>query len=368
MEASKEWIKSSCFVMLDNGNLVILDEQYNPMWESFKEPTDTILPGQTLYRNTTIRSRQSDTNYSKGRFQLAFQYDGNLVLYSLSMPSEIRGKAYFSSWTVNLATQLNFTEAGYMYVQNALLTNWFNVFKKNPGSNETFYFITRIDHDGVFRLYKHLRKEDTTSGGSSPASWTEVNGIPDNICEAFVNYANGDHWPVSDNNFLQGSAVDEATCRQLCLDDCLCVVAVYDDKGKSCWKTKYPLSNGRQNPDITRIALIEVPKGGSDMKGKSDKKGESMVVILAVLLSSSAFLNILFFLASFVVSFYIYHKKVNMPWNIDSTLAINVRSYTYKELEQATMGFKQILGKGAFGTVYKGVLASDSKIFVAVKK
>ena len=57
-----------------------------------------------------------------------------------------------------------------------------------------------------------------------------------------------------------------------------------------------------------------------------------------------------------------------MPWNIDSTLATNVRRYTYKELGQATMGFKQILGKGAFGTVYKGVLASDSKIFVAVKK
>ena len=311
--------KSSCFVMLDNGNWVILDEQYNPMWESFKEPIDTILPGQTLYKNTTLRSRQSDTSYSKGRFQLVFQSDGNLVLYSLSMPSEILGKAYFSSWTVNLATQLNFTEAGYMYVQDVILTNWFDVFKKNPGSNETFYHMARIDHDGVFRLYKHLRKEDTTSGGSSPASWTEVNGIPDNICDAFVNYANGGgfcgpnsictkesgyshascscpvgfsaldqsdywtgckpnftlsnchngreankefeivkltntDWPVSDNNFLKGSAVDEATCRQLCLNECLCVVAVYDDKDKSCWKTKYPLSNGRKNTNITRIS------------------------------------------------------------------------------------------------------------------
>uniref|UniRef100_A0A7N2R284 Receptor-like serine/threonine-protein kinase n=1 Tax=Quercus lobata TaxID=97700 RepID=A0A7N2R284_QUELO len=379
--------KSSCFVMLDNGNLVILDEQYNPMWESFKEPTDTILPGQTLYRNTTLRSRQPDTNYSKGRFQLAFQSDGNLVLYSLSMPSEILGKAYFSSWTVNLATQLNFTEAGYMYVQNAILTNWFNVFKKNPGSNETFYHMARIDHDGVFRLYKHLGKEDTTSGGSSPTSWTEVNGIPDNICDAFVNYANGGgfcgpnsictkesgyshascscpvgfsaldqsdywtgckpnftlnchngreankefeivkltntDWPVSDNNFLKGSAVDEATCKQLCLNDCLCVVAVYDDKDRSCWKTKYPLSNGRKNTNITRIALIKLPKGhGSDMKASQIRK----------------------------------HTR-----NKCEKLYI-------KELGQATMGFKQILGKGAFGTVYKGVLASDSKIFVAVKK
>ena len=109
--------------MLDNGNLVILDEQYNPMWGSFKEPTETILSGQTLYRNTTRTSRQSDTNYSKGHFQLAFQSDGNLVLYSLSMPSEILGKAYFSSWTINLETQLNFTEAKYMYVQNAILTD-----------------------------------------------------------------------------------------------------------------------------------------------------------------------------------------------------------------------------------------------------
>ncbi|KAK7842814.1 G-type lectin S-receptor-like serine/threonine-protein kinase LECRK1 [Quercus suber] len=48
--------KSSCFVMLDNGNLVILDEQYNSIWESFKEPTDTILPGQILPMNTTLRS------------------------------------------------------------------------------------------------------------------------------------------------------------------------------------------------------------------------------------------------------------------------------------------------------------------------
>ena len=66
--------------------------------------------------------------------------------------------------------------------------------------------------------------------------------------------------------------------------------------------------------------------------------------------------------------YYLYHKKKKFPWNIDSILAANVRSYTYKELEEATRGFKQTVGKGAFGTVYKGVLPSDSKRFVAVKK
>ena len=39
--------KPSCIAMLDNGNLVIRDKYNNPIWESFKEPTDTILPGYT---------------------------------------------------------------------------------------------------------------------------------------------------------------------------------------------------------------------------------------------------------------------------------------------------------------------------------
>ncbi|KAL0006627.1 hypothetical protein SO802_008129, partial [Lithocarpus litseifolius] len=45
---------SSCAAIQDNGNLVILDENYNSVWESFREPTDTILPGQILYMNTTL--------------------------------------------------------------------------------------------------------------------------------------------------------------------------------------------------------------------------------------------------------------------------------------------------------------------------
>ena len=63
-----------------------------------------------------------------------------------------------------------------------------------------------------------------------------------------------------------------------------------------------------------------------------------------------------------------HRKRLNSRWNIDSTLATNVRSYTYKELEEATRGFRQTVGKGAFRTVYKGVLPSDSTRYVAVKK
>ena len=145
--------KSSCAAILDNGNLVILDQQYNSIWESFKEPTDTILPGPILYMNTTLRSHQSITNYSYGRFQLSLQLDGNLMLYSINMPSEVLYHAYFATMTMFWESQLIFTEAGYMYVQDANnSTNIFNLTQEDPGSKDSFYHMARIDYDGVFRI------------------------------------------------------------------------------------------------------------------------------------------------------------------------------------------------------------------------
>ncbi|KAK4539943.1 hypothetical protein RGQ29_031866 [Quercus rubra] len=373
--------KSSCFVMLDNGNLVILDEQYNSIWESFKEPTDTILPGQILPMNTTLRSHQSETNYSDGRFEVALQLDGN---FDLILPT----------MTMQWISVLNFTDDGRMYILDANnSTNNYSLTEKNPGSKESFYHMARIDPDGGFRLYSLPRKENPTSDGlesCSSSSWIEVQSIPDDTCGRFdANFFVGGEssgngksilhvsfwifslrpiqwlagckpnfslpscdngweankelvtfkqllnvdWPLSDYSFLQG--VNEAECIQQCLDDCMCVVTVHDKTSDSCVKKKYPLSNGRYSTKFTRKAFIKLFWHYS--------------------LAALHFFNILFFSASIVAIIYLYHKRRNSRWNIDSTLATNVRSYTYKELEEATTGFKQTVGK-------------DSKRFVAVKK
>ena len=151
-KASSNGSKSSCAAIQDNGNLVILDENYNSVWESFKGPTDSIFPGQILYKNATLRSHQSPTNYSKGHFQLSLQLDGNVVLYSLSLPSEIIEKPYFTTMTINWDPQLIFTEDGYMYIRDTKSKSIFYLAMGNPGSNKTFYYMSRIDYDGVFRL------------------------------------------------------------------------------------------------------------------------------------------------------------------------------------------------------------------------
>ncbi|KAI6703460.1 hypothetical protein NL676_012596 [Syzygium grande] len=58
-------------------------------------------------------------------------------------------------------------------------------------------------------------------------------------------------------------------------------------------------------------------------------------------------------------------SKLLRPVQINQ--ASGMQTFTYQELQEATDGFKEELGRGAFGAVYKGVLRSEDTNFVAVK-
>ncbi|PRQ35314.1 putative non-specific serine/threonine protein kinase [Rosa chinensis] len=61
------------------GNFVLENEKSEKLWETFKNPTDTMLPGQIMEIGGKLFSRQSETNYVRGRFQLTLQQDENPV-------------------------------------------------------------------------------------------------------------------------------------------------------------------------------------------------------------------------------------------------------------------------------------------------
>ncbi|OAY44731.1 G-type lectin S-receptor-like serine/threonine-protein kinase LECRK3 [Manihot esculenta] len=416
-----------CGAMSDNGNFMLLDENNEPIWQTFKEPTDTILPGQILEMPSNLTSRRSQDNYSDDRFQLKLQLDGNLVLYYVAYKTEVNSMAYWATMSVkeNASSKLVFDEKGYIYVQ-AGTKRIYNLTTTDVGSPKDFYHMARIDSYGVFTQF-HYPKSDVCE-----KKWSAVQKIPENICNSFntllgggicgyngycteINgetkclclddysylnryspndgcrpnfelpscqpdgwdadsrlvdfreYRNLD-WPLSDYEYQSGSVVDLETCKQLCLDDCFCIVAIHN--GNDCWKKRYPLSNGRKNTSVNRTALVKVPKMNSELYTKKtcDTKNQStLVLVISILLGSSVFVNMLLILV-ISLAIFLYNKKLLNFSSASSASAANVRSYTYKELEEATSGFKQILGRGASGIVYKGVLASDPKRFVAVKK
>ncbi|KAJ4715257.1 G-type lectin S-receptor-like serine/threonine-protein kinase [Melia azedarach] len=67
--------------MLDSGNFMLYNSNREMTWESFRNPTDTILPTQRLSAGAELFPWLSETDHSTGRFRLKMQHDGHLVQY-----------------------------------------------------------------------------------------------------------------------------------------------------------------------------------------------------------------------------------------------------------------------------------------------
>ncbi|MED6133813.1 hypothetical protein PIB30_031710 [Stylosanthes scabra] len=430
----------TCASMQDNGNFVLKDKDGNIVWESFEDPSDTLLPGQNLSKSQPFRlhARQSETNFStNNNFNLTWQGDGNLVLYysqNHQQDEQAQNYPYWSTGTDGRGSFLFFDEFGSIYVVDDNNTKLVQVTAGIPGSTQYFY-MARIESDGVFRLYSYQKTKTTvTNEDSCSSGWRELEQVPDDICvlnigqnENFIcgpnsycvsvngkpqcmcpdNYsyfvqpndpnnltscrpnfpppscltdgwetdpAQVDfqerwnlNWPFSDYEFMSGD-FDKYTCRERCGSDCFCAAAVYfldKDNVAHCWKKKYPLSNGRYSTKVENgtIVFLKFRKPGYGNKHRS-----YLTLVLSFLLGSSVFLNILLILGLVGVFMFLRKRKILGQQLNESLASETVRRYTYKELEKATRGFKQKLGQGAFGTVYKGVLGSDTKRFVAIKK
>ncbi|GLU23653.1 hypothetical protein SLE2022_396420 [Rubroshorea leprosula] len=419
--------------MLDIGNFVIAGRNSDNIWESFQNPTDTILPGQELGLDSILSSAISETSYKKGRFQLRFTSE-SLVLNQIDA---VTGKPLRFYFNITDVSRLIFNKSGYILIGKSS-GSLVEIAPENTVPNQDSYYKATLGFDGVFTLYSHSK----TYGGATWASWWHR---PKDICSSFVgiealgsgpcgynsicqsnqdgratcqcpygfslldaknplfgcrpNYQSKPEdcdeegstigedrfefntmpfadWPFSDYELLQ--PVNETECSRSCLIDCNCAVAILEapelNNGTGrCWKKKLPLSKGWFNQDqINRKVFIKVLKSGESPlsppnPNPSEKRQNQVNLILSVLLGTSAFFNIFTLAVISLFLFCFYQRKLKDLNRIDGKREIetNLRCFTYKELEDATKGFKEELGKGAFGTVYKGEL---SRNYVAVKK
>ncbi|CAI9761357.1 unnamed protein product [Fraxinus pennsylvanica] len=169
--------------MNDTGNFVLVRSDSVWIWESFTEPSDTVLPTQIIAINGMLVSRKSETNFTRGRFYLSMLSGGNLVLNTRSVPTNSDfDDEYYNSQTSDPANasnsgyQLVFSERGSLYVlrrngeQNALTT------KRSIPTTSDHYFRATLDFDGVFRQYYYPKSFSGDRG------WTVAEYWPQNIC------------------------------------------------------------------------------------------------------------------------------------------------------------------------------------------
>ncbi|XP_031100281.1 G-type lectin S-receptor-like serine/threonine-protein kinase RLK1 [Ipomoea triloba] len=417
----------------DTGKFVLSRNDSEVLWDTFAHPTDTLLPTQEMEIGTMLISQRSEANFSLGRFYLRMPDNGNLVLSSKMVPTNSDYDAdYYNSQTSDPS---NSTNSGYKVIFSE--KGSVSILKRNNATQELTpqsvssvtenYLRLTLNFDGVLTLYRYPK------GSAGNLSWIPLWSQPDNICTKITgdkgsgacgynsvcsidsnqrpscncprgyslfdpsdqygnckpNYVQtceeprkgsseelfslieitDTDWPLSDFEQINPSNKDD--CRTACLNDCLCAVAIF--RSNSCWKKKFPLSNGRIDTSLDATAFLKVGKGDAPpltpdpwREFPERKKDQGNLIIAgSTLLGSSVFVNVLLLTALLYGFFFIYKKKIKAfsPNNLS-----NLQYFSYQCLAEATNQFEQEIGRGAFGIVYKGEMPVGWGNIVAVKK
>uniref|UniRef100_F6I0I3 non-specific serine/threonine protein kinase n=1 Tax=Vitis vinifera TaxID=29760 RepID=F6I0I3_VITVI len=310
--------------MLDSGNFVLFgDNSSSIIWQSFQYPTDTLLGGQNFSTGDILSSRKTESP-AIGDFYLSTS-DGQIVSYPYNLA--VSEDPY---WTVD-ARDLN--DMGLLSSYDAFtLTLASNNISSDDAKNETIIYRATLDVDGIFRLYSHSFGNSNISTVS--IMWSAIK----NPCD------------------VKGLCGVNALCSSNGTNaNCSCVpgfVSINREKYSGCYRSfnNEEGCRGQEPESIYNITTLRNVK---------------LILILASSLGSIAFLCALVAMSSF----FIYRSQVHRYRKLSETAMeeFTLRSFSYNDLEKATDGFREELGRGPFGAVYKGTIAQGNQT-IAVKR
>ncbi|KAK7405898.1 hypothetical protein VNO78_07510 [Psophocarpus tetragonolobus] len=389
-------------VMQDDGNFVLMNSLSNSTWKSFDTPTDTLLLGQALNMGKKLYSNANGSvDYSTGQYSLEIQQsDGNILLKAY----QFTDAAYWSSGTTQYTdVRIIFNSTtGFLYAVNGTNQIIYNMTNDVTGAIEDYYQRVLIDDQGNFQklIYHKVNGSKWTTVWKAidePCRVTALCGVygfcnsssdtQTYSCECLPGYTHFDPSVPSKGCYLNEAndlcAVNSSTpefkvevkeiqdadipnydyffldlqvinnmnlesCKKELMEDCFSMAAVLN--GSDCHKKKWPIINARRIMADTsnRVMLIKVPRLDNEME--TEKDSPSLVVLIVALISCSLLAALFAATAIYHLPIcrYLIHKEAPpKPKPVD----INLKVFSFQQLREATNGFKDVLGRGAYGTV-----------------
>ncbi|KAK4708178.1 hypothetical protein R3W88_029103 [Solanum pinnatisectum] len=316
--------------MLDTGNFVIYNSDHSIIWQSFDNPTNTLLPGQHISAGQELFSSASESDDSLGIFRLKMQDDGNLVQYPVNT-ADSAPNAYYATGTggVGNNVSLHLDDDGLLYLLNST-KSLKNLTQGGNPRERTIIYMMKIDADGIFRVYSHSLNQQNSSAiwsstidGCDPKGICGLNGFCTNIddqakclCLPGFDFVMLGNWSAGcERNFtaetcrlkestskyyamrtVENTVWEDSTyvvlggttkedCEQACLQDCNCEAALFKDR--ECRKQKLPLTYGRRNLDNSNLVLVKVgtnfiPNEGVPYQTIEETKGKKLRIDILI--------------------------------------------------------------------------------------
>ncbi|KAJ3680768.1 hypothetical protein LUZ60_015257 [Juncus effusus] len=411
--------------LLDSGNLVVMDSTNNILWQSFDYPTDTLLPYQKVTKNNRLVSSVSKGIPSSGYYN--FYFDTNNILQLIYNSPEISSIYWpdpYNPWWSNNRTTYNSTRLGFFdelgYFSGS---DEFKFYASDYGRG-----IMRrltLDYDGNLRLYSfnesskswyiswvnfqqvcqihgicgkygvcmHTPKLQCTCLPGfevvDPTDWRKGCKTKFNLTNTkkfkFLKLLQTDFWGF-DYNYTQ--FLSFRACKKVCLALPLCQTFGYKQGTGECYP-KILLLSGKSSQNTIQTLYLKIPinyevsisepylyqpnekpcnpnqlMALNYTTNSRKNSGKSKWVYMYSFVSTVFFIEALFIAVGW---WFIWKDRKSDSKDKGYELMSNhFKRFTYKELQNATGKFKDELGRGGSGVVYKGVI-DDEKI-IAVKK
>ncbi|THU48167.1 hypothetical protein C4D60_Mb09t23380 [Musa balbisiana] len=414
--------------LLDSGNFLLLDAAnatlwaHATLWQSFDHPTDTLLSSQVLPAGSSLIASVSDNDFASGDYSLVLTTGDAIMTWKggaqqyWSLSKDVRSFKNSNSGVAYMATNVTglnlYSTEGKVVLQAFLPTSDFRIVKLDPtGRFHVFSYSaanasTILDDEFTaptsncdlpfpcLSLSAFAPQEPT----APPAAARLASCIWDLLGSGIDYFANKFASPATSGN-------DISACQNLCTGNCTCLGFFYRNSSKSCYlmlNTLGSLFKRNAGETSSSIGYIKTLVSGSSPPNSG---GTSKTHLIAILLPTVAAFLLIFVVVSAGI---IWWKRRNDPRRLRvrrpskrlATKEINLgrhkssktqslgtdddestdendggcdtlipglpTRFTYKELEAATNFFRNKIGSGGFGAVYKGEL--PDRTTVAVKR
>ncbi|GLJ32909.1 hypothetical protein SUGI_0662920 [Cryptomeria japonica] len=391
--------RGSRATLQENGNFVVLNGKGSTVWESSRQPGNTLLPGMKIIKGQKLISWKSTSDPAPGPFTLELDPSGP-GKFVLLWKESIR---YWDSgdWNGQFFSRLPEMATKYVYdfsfVNNR--TDTFFTYSLTPGVRLLTRFV--LDQVGDVRLYTWINDNNWNMFWSQPQDQCQIYdfcgtyGIcrhNDNIrfCNCLQGFEprdseawNSQHWsggcarktPLHCNGEsadgfleLQGGSLPEPgrgdislenrtreDCQSACRSNCSCVAFSYT-ASKSCRMWSGNLLNLSDDVDDGKNYSVFIRLAEADLPQKFKTHGRSLIETLVAVSGCLAVMGVVF-----LVGFLCWRSG---PEKYKDNVPGSLRMFTYKELQIATRSFSERLGGGGFGSVYKGVLPDKTPVAV----